>query len=303
MKNLLKIKLQKFFVIFLIYNWFNEVTNYIKFNIIYRFKYKYKYLKKRDLLKMLKKKQKIKNSTICHIIGAGNSLNYSKKKISKKDFVLGCNLSALTNINFDFYTVEFASNEKFTEPKFLTSYLVKKKLLKKKTIVIFKNLTSTKIDRNFLTNNYQNYINLITDYSWRCFNNEQLEYYLKNNIFTNSKKFYQYNSTLVLLISIAYQLGFKKIILHGVDFGGRYFYSSKINELRSQIKNDHIKELKLHEKKNISKHGVYINFKTLNMPNVFKKISNILKENGTSLYSASRFSKSSKFLKVYQIFK
>ncbi|WP_027306750.1 hypothetical protein [Candidatus Pelagibacter communis] len=291
---------QNNFIIFLIYNIFNEVIDYIKFNIIYKYKYRYTYLHKSTLFEKLKKKKKIKDSKVCHIIGAGGSLNSSIDKISKKDFVLGCNLAVLADLNFDFYTIEFASNDKITEPKHITSYLVKRKLLKNNTVVIFKNLISEKIDRNFLKKTYQKSLNFITDYSWRCFNKKQLKFYLENKIFGKTEKFYQYNSTLVLLISIAYNLKFKKIILHGVDFGGKYFYSSKVNLNIKKI--SHIKELKDHENNNISKQGVYTDFKDLNMPGVFKQISNILEKKGINLLAASRSSKSSKFLRVYKNF-
>lgn len=291
---------QNNFIIFLIYNIFSEIIDYIKFNMIYKYRYRYTYLHRSILFKKLKKKKEIKDSKVCHIIGAGGSLNSSIDKISKKDFVLGCNLAVLTDINFDFYTIEFASNDKITEPKHITSYLVKRKLLKNNTIVIFKNLTSEKIDRNFLKKTYQKSLNFITDYSWRCFNKKQLKFYLENKIFGKTEKFYQYNSTLVLLISIAYNLKFKKIVLHGVDFGGKYFYSSKVNLNIKKI--SHIKELKDHENNNISKQGVYINFKDLNMPGVFRQISNILEKKGINLLAASRSSKSSKFLRVYKNF-
>ena len=291
---------QNNFIIYLIYNIFNEIVDYIRFNIFFKYRYRYTYLHKSSLLKKLIKKKKIKDSQVCHIIGSGSSLNSSINKISKKDFVVGCNLAVLTGINFDFYTIEFASNDKITEPKYVTSYLVKRKLLKKNTVVIFKNIKSVKIDRDFLKKTYQKSLNFITDYSWRCFNEKQLKFYLENRIFGKTEKFYQYNSTLVLLISIACNLKFKKIVLHGVDFGGKYFYSSKVNLNIKKI--SYIKELKDHENNNISKQGVYIDFKDLNMPGVFKQISNILEKKGINLLAASRSSKSSKFLRVYKNF-
>jgi hypothetical protein len=295
--DLIKKKLQNNFIIFLIYNLLNEFLDYIKFNIIYKHRYKYIYLQKHYLLKKLKKIKKIKNSTICHIIGAGNSLNLSINKISKKDFVFGCNLAALTNLNFDLYTIEFASYPIIGEPNLITHYLVKEKLLKKKSVVIYKNLTSEKINRIFLKDKYQNHINLVADYSWRCFNNIQLEYYLKNKILDNKKKFYQYETSLILLISIAYQLNFHKIVLHGFDLEGEYFYSNRINFFTK--KNNYIKELKRHEKNNISKLGIYKDFVGINVINIFSKMRDILNKNKIKLYSASKFSKSSKFLEVY----
>lgn len=295
--NLIKKKVQNNFIIFLIYNLLNEIINYIKYNIIYKYNYKYIYLEKYHLLKKLKKIKNIKNSKICHIIGAGSSLNLSINKISRKDFVFGCNLVALTNLNFDFYTIEFASYPKVGEPNLITHYLVKKKLLKKKKIVIFKNLTSKKINRFFFKQKYQNHVNLITDYTWRCFNDKQLKYYLQNKILGDRKKFYQCETSLILLISIAYQLKFKKIVIHGLDLEGKYFYSNKINFFTKKI--NYIKELKIHEKNNISKQGAYIDFIGIDIVNIFKNLSDLLNKDKVKLYCASKFSKSSKFLKVY----
>ncbi len=36
----------------------------------------------------------------------------------------------------------------------------------------------------------------------------------------------QFISTVVTGIFVAYHLGFEKIVVHGVDFGGKYFYDS-----------------------------------------------------------------------------
>jgi hypothetical protein len=296
-RSLIKEKLKNNFIIFLIYNLLNEFLDYIKFNIIYKCRYKYIYLHKQHLLKKLKKIKKIKNSTICHIIGAGNSLNLSINKISKKDFVFGCNLAALTNLNFDLYTIEFASYPRIGEPNLITHFLVKKKLLNKKSFIIYKNLSSKKINRIFLKEKYQKYINLIADYSWRCFNNKQLEYYLKNKILGSKNKFYQYETSLILLISIAYQLNFNKIVLHGFDMEGKYFYSNRINSFTK--KNNYRQELRRHEKNNISNRGVYKDFANVDIINIFNKMSDILSKNRIKLLSASKFSKSSKFLKVF----
>lgn len=300
-KNTLKKKIQNNFIVFLVYNFLNQIKNNFKFNFIYKFKYNYHYIDKAKILEILKNRKKKKNSHICHIIGGGESTNISKSKISKKDFVLGCNLSALLNLKFDFYSVEFASFIKSEEPKFTVLDLVKGKLLKQKTIIIFKNILSHEIDRNFLNDNYLGKINFIKEYSWRCFNDKQLEFYVKRCLINKQKNFYQYNSTLVFLISLAYQIGFKKIVLHGLDFGGDYFFTNKIGYMSNKIKS--FNELKKYQNKNISRNGIYLNHRQLNMPKIFKLICKSLNKKGVQLYAASRDSKSSKFLRVFNTFK
>lgn len=299
--DILKKKIQNNFIVFVILNYLIQTINIFKFYAIFKFKYKYKYISKSKIIEILEKRKKQKNSKICHIIGGGYSLNYSKNKISKKDFVFGCNLSALEKINFDFYSVEFASTKKFYEPKFTVLNLIKKKLKNQKTLIIFKNIASKEINRNFLKKNYQNNVHFITEYSWRCFNLKQLQFYLKNYILKNRSNFYQYNSTIIFLILIAHKLNFKKIVLHGVDFGGKYFFSKKRYKISNQIKFS--KELKLYEKKNISRKGVYLNHENLNMPEVFKIIAKYLIEENIILYSGSEKSNASKILKTYKQFK
>lgn len=299
--DILKKKIQNNFIVFVVFNFLVQIINIIKFHVIFKFKYKYKYISKKKIIEILERRKKQKNSNVCHIIGGGYSFNYSINKISKKDFVLGCNLSALEKINFDFYSVEFASTKKLYEPKFTVLNLIKKKLKNQKTLIIFKNIASKEINRIFLKKYYQNNINFITEYSWRCFNLKQLQFYLKNYILKDRSNFYQYNSTMIFLILIAHKLNFKKIVLHGVDFGGKYFFSNKRYKISNQIK--FLKELKQYEKKNISKNGIYLNHENLNMPEVFKIIAKYLIKENITLYSGSEKSNASKILKTYKQFK
>ena len=51
---------QNNFIIYLIYNIFNEIVDYIRFNIFFKYRYRYTYLHKNSLLKKLMKKKKNK---------------------------------------------------------------------------------------------------------------------------------------------------------------------------------------------------------------------------------------------------
>lgn len=297
-KNLKK-KIQSIFLVFLILNFLTYLKTIINYKFIFKKKIKKRIISKKKLLNILLKRKKNKLSNICHIIGSGYSVNRSKTKINTKtDFIMGCNLAALIDLKFDFYSIEFSSIDKKYEPKYTVRNIVKHKLQKEGTFTIFKNITSNKLDFSFL-NSYNNMIDFILDYSWRCFNRTQLKYYIQNYLFKKNKKlFYQYNSTLVLLISIAYELNFKKIVIHGLDFGGKYFFSDQ-NIIH---KNKHLiykNELNTYKNHNISKKGSYQSHKTLNMNLMFKLISSSLLKKKVTLYSATKNSASSKFLKVF----
>ena len=53
---------------------------------------------------------KSQNNKVCHIIGSGYSLDFSKNKIKSNDFVIGFNFAALEKLNFDLYFFEFAGS-------------------------------------------------------------------------------------------------------------------------------------------------------------------------------------------------
>lgn len=297
-KNLKK-KILSIFFVFLILNFLTYLKTIVSYKFIFKKKIKKGIISKKRLLNILLKRKKNKLSNICHIIGGGYSVKHSKKKINTKtDFVMGCNLAALIDLKFDLYSVEFGSIDKKYEPKYTVRNIVKYKLQKERTFIIFKNITSNKLDFSFL-DTYNNMINFILDYSWRCFDTTQLKYYIQNYLLKKNKRlFYQYNSTLVLLISIAYELNFKKIVIHGLDFGGKYFFSDQ-NIIH---KNKHLiykNELNTYKNHNISKKGSYQSHKTLNMKLMFKLISSSLLEKKVTLYGATKNSASSKFLKIF----
>jgi hypothetical protein len=297
-KNFKK-KIQSIFFVFLILNFIAYLKTIVNYKFIIKKKLKKKIISKKKLINILLKKKNNKRSNICHIIGSGYSVKHSKKKINTKtDFVMGCNLAALIDLKFDLYSVEFGSIDKKYEPKYTVRNIVKYKLQEEHTFIIFKNITSNKLDFGFLST-YNNMVDYILDYSWRCFNITQLRYYIQNYLLKKNKKlFYQYNSTLVLLISIAYELNFKQIVIHGLDFGGRYFFSDK----DIIHKNKHLiykNELNNYKNNNISKKGSYQSHKTLNMKLMFKLISGSLLEKKITLYSATKNSASSKFLKLF----
>jgi len=298
--KILKNKIKSNFIIFLIFNFLTYLKTIYIYRFILRKNIRKKIIKKKKLLEILLQKKKGKKSGICHIIGSGNSIIHSRHKINiTNDFIMGCNLAALMDLKFDFYSVEFASINKEYEPKYTVRNIVKRKLIKENTVIIFKNLSSNKLDLNFL-NSFVGITNFILDYSWRCFNKMQLKYYIHNYLLKKNKEiFYQYNSTLILLISIAYELNFKKIVIHGLDFGGKYFFSNQ----KSIYKNKHLihkNELSVYENININKKGNYQKHKALNMQRMFKLISDSLIQNKVTLYSGTKNSASSKFLKIFE---
>ena len=95
------------------------------------------------------------NKKICHIIGSGESLKQTKKIIEKNDFVIGFNFSALSELDFDIYMVEFfgPKSKEISD----IQYKVVENFLKKSTILIFKHLIHERNSIKYLLKNYKAY--------------------------------------------------------------------------------------------------------------------------------------------------
>ena len=92
---------------------------------------------------------------ICHIIGSGDSLNRSKSLIMENDFVLGFNFSALAEIDFDLYMIEFyGENCKNISDKQLK---VIERFLNPSAKIILKHSLHERNDFNYLRKNYRNF--------------------------------------------------------------------------------------------------------------------------------------------------
>tara|TARA_B100000949_G_C14268413_1_gene446147 strand:+ start:592 stop:1512 length:921 start_codon:yes stop_codon:yes gene_type:complete len=185
-----------------------------------------------NVLNMSELKEKIlgkyvvKNDSVCHIIGSGWSLNNSQKRISPADYIIGFNQAAVSGLKFDLYFVEFGSlKEKETSLK--QKKLIDEVILPQKGLVVFKNLWADRNEINFIVELWGRSVNYVKDIPVNCYNPkfllQSMSIFMKND----SEYIRQYSSTALTLVKYAKDIGFKKIVLHGIDFGGKYFFEAE----------------------------------------------------------------------------
>ncbi|MFT6843055.1 MAG: hypothetical protein ACI8RP_000566 [Urechidicola sp.] len=179
-----------------------------------------------EIYKKVNEAKKKKKSEVCHILGSGASLNLSLKEIQNSDFVMGCNYSGLSIVEHDFYLLEFSgpSYQNVSEDHFSIAY----NIVKKNTdLIFFKNVWENKNKLSSIITKFKMFnFPIVEDRLLIVEEKEQLEPSIREAICGKSDSIPQLSSTVVTLLFIAIRCGFKKIVIHGVDFGGEYFYQS-----------------------------------------------------------------------------
>lgn len=164
-----------------------------------------------------------KDSDVCHIIGSGWSLHESISSISEKDFVVGFNYAGLIGIPFDIYFVEFGGSA-VKNISYQHLSIVKDYVLKHTNLIFFKNLWEDKNDMEFVNDHWLSVSTPIKDRIYPVLDEKYLEFVINTMLSEKSDFLPQVISSVVTSIILAYKAGFNKIVIHGVDFGGQYFY-------------------------------------------------------------------------------
>ena len=237
------------------------------------------------------KKEINTNKKTCHIIGSGDSLNSTKKIIDKNDFVIGFNFSALSELNFDIYMIEFfGPNSKRLSD---LQYKVVERFLKKSTIIIFKHLNHKRNSIEYLLGKYKKYqFYVLKDVLLNCTSKVSHEFICKK-LLLKTKTFNQYSSSVIVALDIATSLNFDKIILHGVDLEGPYFFQNN-TKLKEYLPFDssNYKKLKKNKSHQVNT-GDFSLFKTLKLLSEYNDFSNV--------YTASENKHLNDLFKVYEM--
>lgn len=160
----------------------------------------------------------------CHIIGSGWSLADSIHFAKRSDaYVVGFNFACLADIHFDSYFVEFggpacagvANAQVRALDRFVTSA---------DTNIYFKNLWESKNEIGYAHRLYGNRVQFVRDLLVGCFDPRHLNDSALLLLKEDNRYLHQYSSTALTAIAFAKSLGFKRVVLHGVDFGGSYFF-------------------------------------------------------------------------------
>ena len=248
--------------------------------------------------------------THCNIWGSGYSASRSaeNKKFTTGSFDIGFSFSYLMELDFDLYFLENAS-EKISELVSIQKKGLREFLDLKKCKIIFKNILEEKNDLNYAIDEYSNLVSFARDIMVPHYINSNSVYKNTTQILLQKDPFYfrQSCSSVITSIIFARFLGFKDIVLHGVDFGGKYFFDlpeyDKFSGFKPPQNDLNVKgvnkDIRIYDKKyryGNSKHPTC---------DCLKRFLPLLKENlkkeNIHLYSASEKSPLSKILPIYEM--
>lgn len=185
-----------------------------------------KVLSMSELKQQILGKYTLRNNSVCHIIGSGWSLNNSQKQISPADYVIGFNQAGVSGLKFDLYFVEFGSIKE-KETSLRQKSLIDEVILPQNGLVVFKNLWANRNEIDFIVDLWGKSVNYVKDIPVNCYNPKFLSQSIAIFMKEDSEYIRQYSSTALTLIKYAKDIGFKKIVLHGIDFGGKYFFEAE----------------------------------------------------------------------------
>jgi len=239
----------------------------------------------------------INDDSVCHIVGSGWSLNFSCLNIKSDDTVIGFNRAARCPfVKFNIYFVEIGS-WKLNSLSLTQIELVRNVLSKQTKFVFFKNIWAFRNNIDFIISYWGNAVSYIRDYSINCLSvhnlKDSLEFFLEDD--DNYLK--QFCSSALTSVWFAKYLGFKKIVLHGIDFGGPYFYDIEGYNNRETIQ---MLSLSNNITIDISAGGVHPTAQLpIGLKNSLPILHALLSDQGIYLYSATKHSPLSSILPVF----
>ena len=236
----------------------------------------------------------------CHIWGSGSTANSTKSFIKgRKDFFhIGFGFSCLLNIDFDFYFIENASkqNQNLLNAQ---NKALDKFINNKKTILVFKNLWQAKNDSDLAYETYKDKALFIRDLIIPHYNMSDTP--LNNTInklLDNDPHYFRGScSTVITSILFAKFLGFKKIVLHGIDFYGDYFFDNNFYIKKyPELIPPHAKNVYDKKWRNKQKKHPTANCLELMIPKIKDKL---IDNHNIQLFTSSKLSGSNKYLSSF----
>lgn len=246
--------------------------------------------------KLVLDRYEVMPNSVCHVIGSGYSLNKTKKIIHDEDFVIGFNQAALSGLSFNLYFVE-AGSGRFEEVSKQQIQLIDDIVSKQTDLILFKNIWEDRNSIPFILHNWKNKVYYIKDYVILCSKTGDVKESVEELLSHKSRYLPQLTSTALTAIAFSDYLGFKKIVLHGVDFGGEYFFGADDFD---GIKVNHLNPLNITLYNKASKNSVHETARgDCGTNSLLKPLASILKNRNIFLYAATKETKSSEVLECY----
>lgn len=239
-----------------------------------------------------------KGGGVLHIIGSGRSLNDSCRVISSEDFVVGFNYAALSDIHFDLYFFEFGGFKVDSISKKHFS-LFKDVVSQQTDCVFFKNIWEGKNDLSYIKESWAFNVRYTKDRIYPSGSLKYLPYTVKLFFEDDSVYLPQLSSSVMVCLYLAYKLGFKKIVIHGLDFGGAYFYDELVSSCKKIYMPSEEGEGHYFNSGVSSIHPTAAG--EFGMKEIIIASSNYLRSKGVLVYSGADSSPSSEFLPVYSL--
>lgn len=252
-------------------------------------------LDRESLLRSIKACPEFDVNKVVHIVASGWSLCRSRDLVDEDSFVIGFNHAAISGLKFDVYFVELGGYENLKlSCQFVE--MVEKFVLPSTRNVYFKNLWGRQNDVEFLCDHWKYNCSFVKDELYLCHNSRDLDEVIDRIINPRSKYLPQFNSTVVTAIGVATSLGFKKIVVHGLDFGGdHFFFDNQYSHLGSLLP-----ERTGVYQKSFREEVIHMTAKgEFGIKAILPILREKLLEGGVALYSATSESPSACYLPVY----
>lgn len=240
---------------------------------------------------------KLPHRQVCHIVGSGWSLAESMSSVRPGDYAVGYNLAALSGLAFDAYYTE-RTNERVPGINLFYRNMLQlagvrgpyiKNLYERGATLEAINFHIEDGAIPFKTFNVGGY--------FRRGDEQSLCSYLLDG---RGPYLLQYRSTLMLLIVIYAKFGFRRIVLHGHDLSGPYYFDVAEFELAKQLNPREHGILPRQVPSWTDGHLIDQRFsREPRLTDLLPVLANALSERGTGLYAASPASPIAGLLPVF----
>ncbi|MCM2461603.1 hypothetical protein HGO40_14140 [Pseudomonas sp. CG7] len=253
-------------------------------------------LKRLGMQEFVASSDRFDTSLECHILASGWSLNHSYEAIDRaKSFVIGFNFSFLKCNNPDLHFIENASVKDLRF--FVNTYQIYIALEKFNVFanskVIFKNLSELKNSVGLIGTLYSDKAFFIKDRHFRIFGSKGVAPVV-TQMCAETQGLPQAVSSVVGLAVLAKIMGFKKIIVHGLDFQGPHFYGRDASEI---IFNNGVLPQPINpDEGGFELHKTAIGENGVGVAAVIKALKHELKKYGVEISAASKLSPSAEIL-------
>ncbi len=231
----------------------------------------------------------------CHVLASGWSLNESFHLIDRStSFVIGFNFSFLKCPNPDIHFIENASyaNRIFFLNTMHHYFGLESGRIFEKTRLVFKNLSEFKNSAKLIFWLYGSRAEFVRDRHYRIYSDKglrpTLESMLKQKILLP-----QTVSSVMSFIFLSRIMGFRKIIVHGLDFVGPHFYGPDLNQAI------YFGQQESRSSKDWILHKTAADESGIGTPEVLRELKYLLGQEGIELFSAVQKSPSSKIIGSY----